>query len=180
MTFQTVGVVQGFLLSFPNFDDCNENGAPDSWDIGAGVLADDNGDGVPDECSIYNPWVLSNAATWSENGHTYIVFMNDYALSWPDSVAEAERFGGHLATITSEAESTFVFDSLVNDEAWWSNSYWNNGPFLGGIVIDGILEWITGEPVEYENWYPGEPNGEKWHLLFALLHNRRGARSNLG
>lgn len=148
-----------FLLSFPSFDDCNENGAPDSWDIGAGVLEDADRDGVPDNCEIYNPYTLSDPATWEGNGHTYLVFSSEAALTWDEARLEAERFGGHLATITDAGESDFVFDSLVDDDQYWANSYYNGGPYLGGLVIDGAIEWVTGEPATYENWWPGEPNG---------------------
>ena len=39
----------GFLNLFASFEDCNQNGAPDSWDIGAGVLDDADDETSGDE-----------------------------------------------------------------------------------------------------------------------------------
>jgi hypothetical protein len=38
------------LESIFGADDCNSNGVPDAIEIGAGLLADGNGDGIPDAC----------------------------------------------------------------------------------------------------------------------------------
>lgn len=59
-----------------------------------------------------------------------------------------------LATITSEAENTFVTTELGGTVRAW----------LGGQQLPGSSEpeggrqWITGEPWAYTNWDSGEPN----------------------
>jgi len=57
----------------PTSPDCNRNGVPDACDIRDGISRDDDGDGVPDECTASRPrfvrgncdgdsWVLGQAA----------------------------------------------------------------------------------------------------------------------
>jgi hypothetical protein len=41
---------QKLLQPLAPFEDCNDNGMPDGWDIDDGVSEDANGNGVPDEC----------------------------------------------------------------------------------------------------------------------------------
>ncbi len=62
------------------FPDCNCNGTPDGDDIGGGGSADDNGNGIPDECecmwdldgggTVGIPDILALLAAWRPNpGH---------------------------------------------------------------------------------------------------------------
>lgn len=71
-------------------------------------------------------------------------------LPWDEAKVEAERLGGHLATITSAAENVFL-TPLLTDGLY-------NVHHLGGWRVKGTWRWITGEPWSYTNWYPGEPN----------------------
>ena len=60
--------------------------------------------------------------------------------------------GGHLITITSQAEQSFV-ERIVLSEGT-KNSYW-----MGGFRNStGNYEWITKEPFIYSYWAKGEPN----------------------
>lgn len=94
---------------------------------------------------------------WSENGHYYAVI--NQVTSWQQAKVLAEGMvfmgvRGHLATITSEAENTFVTTKLGDTAGAW----------LGGQQLPGSLEpaggwqWITGEPWAYTKWDDGEPN----------------------
>jgi len=62
--------------------------------------------------------------------------------------------GGHLPTVTSEAENTFVFQNIG-----------------GGLGLfrqpGGAWQNVTGEPAFYQNWAPGDPNGSTTNLVFA-------------
>jgi hypothetical protein len=75
--------------------------------------------------------------------------------------------GGHLATITSPAEDSFV-QGLIPQTVQWLF-----GPTIGLFQLPGAAEpdrdwqWVTGEPFQYSGWFPGEPNngpgyGEHW------------------
>lgn len=70
------------------------------------------------------------------------------AVSWSEARDACRISGGHLATIHSEAESARV-QSLLGGVL---------GAWLGGTNLDGEWRWITGEPFDYTNWDPGEPN----------------------
>jgi hypothetical protein len=98
------------------------------------------------------------------NGHRYELIVRPGGLNWFEADALANSLGGHLATITSTAESQFVFDRLVNNQdAWFSNI----GPWLGGrqpadaADVDPSLgwTWVTGEAWDFTMWAPNQPDG---------------------
>ncbi len=88
----------------------------------------------------------SEELTNPDNGHSYKRF--DTAKTWGAAKSACESQGSHLATITSEAENT------------WVKSKFFTGLWLGGsdAVTEGKWKWITGEAWDYSIWYPGEPN----------------------
>jgi VCBS repeat-containing protein len=61
---------------------------------------------------------------------------------------------GHLVTITSAAEEAFVAANVLNLQPAHSRVYIG----LTDREDEGAFLWITGEPVTYVNWQPGEPN----------------------
>ncbi len=83
------------------------------------------------------------------------------AISWMNAHTASQKkayqgLPGHLATITSAAESQFVvsqFPELANPALC-----------LGGFQPDGNVEpsggwqWVTGEVWSFTNWNSGEPN----------------------
>lgn len=106
--------------------------------------------------SFGEDWVAAQTQ-WSGNGHYYAVV--NQVTSWQQAKVFAEGMEfmgvhGHLATITSEAENTFVTTELGGTAGAW----------LGGQQLPGSSEpeggwqWITGEPWAYTKWDGGEPN----------------------
>ncbi len=79
------------------------------------------------------------------NGHSY--YRSTGSMTWTAARQACIDMGVHLVTITSAAENNFVFNTWpsgwigFNDEA-----------------VEGQWRWVTGEPVVYTNWNPGEPN----------------------
>jgi hypothetical protein len=66
--------------------------------------------------------------------------------------------GGHLVTVTTAAENSFIFN------------LWPSGWIgLTDEVIEGQWRWVTGEPYSYQSWNPGEPNnsGEEDYIQFV-------------
>jgi hypothetical protein len=83
------------------------------------------------------------------NGHRYV--RTPGPCTWAEAAAQAEALGGHLVTISSQAE---------NDWVWQTFSGPDHGLWLGltDVAEEGRWVWASGEPVTYTNWHPGEPN----------------------
>jgi len=108
-------------------------------------------------------------------GHSYeVVKSNCY---WSDAADAAYSRGGYLATVNSQDE----MDYLVQQ----AESQGIHVLFLGGMLDWADQEtyyqypgdrlfWLTGEPVNFQSWMPGEPNnddGEEFCL--SLMKNAK-------
>lgn len=91
------------------------------------------------------------------NGHEYLVVAG--LTGWDQARQDCELRGGHLATIGSAAEQAAV-RGLSGGELWIGLS--EQG---GGAGAD--WRWVTGEPLAYTAWIPGEPNNT--FEAFALM-----------
>lgn len=101
---------------------------------------------------------------WEANGHYYEALAFPSGITWDDANALASSstymgMSGHLATITSMEEHTFIINSLGGWPAL-------HGYFLGGFQPAGSPEpggnwqWVTGETWSFSNWYWTAPNNE--------------------
>ncbi len=122
-------IIAGLIFSVFMFFSADVFAAPIEWTVGSG------GNGNSYE-SISAP-----NTTWTQ--------ANNLAIA----------AGGHLATITSAAENSFVFSlSAVSSSQYW----------LGGIQSAtgseplGDWEWVTGEAWSFASWAGGEPNNSTW------------------
>jgi hypothetical protein len=111
---------------------------------------------------------------WAGNGHWYEAVYVPGGISWTDAknAASSVLAGGYLATISSEAENTFVF-SLIDEDKYWYYGTPNGGsfgPWLGGTYqeSEGVWQWVTGELWDYTNWFPGQP--DNWMGVENYLH----------
>lgn len=86
------------------------------------------------------------------NSHMYKVYRQK--LSWNEAKEKCEKLGGHLATITSSDEQSFIEQLCRNKGELWI-----------GLrrVNDNSFAWVTGEQVSFTNWGGGEPNNY-WQL----------------
>jgi hypothetical protein len=117
------------------------------------------------------PTGQSGAMQWTSslggNGHWYELVVFSSATDWIAAKLAAELRGGHLATLTSSAENTWVFTTIAQfANGWWcgQDCY---GPWLGGFQDrsapdfaepGGGWRWVTGEPWLYTEWEPNLPN----------------------
>ena len=96
------------------------------------------------------PWRASGAEEFTT--HTYQLVTA--TLTWHQAKTDAESRGGHLATITSQAE----FDHLRSLGVLpTGDSYWLGATDEGH---EGIWTWVTGEPWSFNLWSGGEPNNQ--------------------
>ena len=96
---------------------------------------------------------------WVGNGHTYEVVTGQSSITWQEARQLAVDLGGHLATITSAEENTFVANLVAtygvgNRERYWLGGYQTTPR----VEPDGSWAWVTGEVWDYTNWEVGEPN----------------------
>jgi hypothetical protein len=103
------------------------------------------------------------------------------AFTWEEAEADAERLGGHLATITSEQEENILVQ-CVGYQAFYDNHLWLGASDIDG---DGQWSWITGEPFDYTRWCDGSmASWAEGHPLAganrAMMYHRWFTRSNNG
>lgn len=160
----------GALLASAAEQDYAES-SPAVGPSGAALLCSNTGRLIRNTMPLY-----AGYSQWSGNGHWYKAVASVGALSWTAAEQACEAQGGHLATITSQAENDFVF-SLIDDPKYWVAA----GPYLGATAPEPRVTpstgwtWITGETWGYTSWCPGEPNnGNGGGTRDAcLLHKRR-------
>lgn len=100
------------------------------------------------------------SAEW--NGHRYQIYNEN--LTWEQAKAKCESLGGHLATITSQKEQSFIERLLRNSELEFYG-YW-----LGAKADDsGWWHWVTDEVFErqYANFALGQPDGAGYLQIFT-------------
>jgi hypothetical protein len=85
------------------------------------------------------------------NGHWYSVLPE--SVLWPIAKQQCESVGGHLATLTSEAENTFAA-ALVGPQTGWIGAFQPPDTCEPGCG----WAWVTGEPWVYQSWAPPAPN----------------------
>lgn len=114
--------------------------------------------------------VVYQGMTFHEfNGH-YYAMTEGLGVSWSQTESRAVALGGHLASITSQAEQDFINDTFLSNDP--STISWIG---LTDEAQEGTFVWTTGEPLQYTNWAPGEPNNAygledyvcvNWHHIY--------------
>ncbi len=97
------------------------------------------------------------------SNHTY-EYIEAPDISWEDARSASTSMvingcgRGHLVTITSQLENDFVTEIIehVSIQRVWLGLYQPDP--MSPPAED--WEWVTGEPFEYSNWAPHEPNDE--------------------
>ena len=85
-------------------------------------------------------WIL-----W--NGNCYK--QNQDPLNWKDAEKKCTEIGGRLASVHSDEENNFIFQTSNNAVTW-----------LGGndMSAEGSWIWSDGSSRRYTNWNSGQPN----------------------
>ena len=123
------------------------------------------------------PVPFGQGFTNPDNGHFYALLT---PATWTWSERAAVAVGGHLTTIRSQAEQTWVFNTLagyggVNRLLWIG---------LNDVATEGRFVWSSGAPVTFTNWAPGEPNntlgGEDFVTMYQPGHAQAGRWNDWG
>lgn len=91
---------------------------------------------LPDGIKLYQG---NNHRYYLFNSKNMEFFGKSNSITWDDAEAYCESLGGHLATINSEGEFSFLKMDLMTNTF---NIFWTNNVFIGGINNN---EWVTGE-----------------------------------
>jgi uncharacterized caspase-like protein len=99
-------------------------------------------------------------------GRVYIAVESDWVSTFERLETMVRETGGHLATITSEAENDFIVELIRYDSGFWGayRTEWISGPTIGlrqrpgSAEPRGGWEWVTGEPMSLVNWHADMPN----------------------
>lgn len=116
--------------------------------------------GLPAEAAVIGGFQYIGSL---EQSHYYV---SEASILWEEAKINCELIGGHLVTISSEEENELVWQGVYanglnpggsNNYQAWIGLYQNfDAPDYSEPA--GGWEWVTGEPVEYSNWGPTEPN----------------------
>ncbi len=68
---------------------------------------------------------------------------------WTNAQAVCVNNGGHLAVINTPEENQFLANILTNQSAFIG---------LSDAQNEGNFQWVNGDPLNYTNWYTGQPN----------------------
>jgi hypothetical protein len=101
------------------------------------------------------------------NGNSFY-FVAAPGISWSAASADANAMGGYLATLTSAAENTWVYNNIISpalgsghggtpETEAWVGGYNDGSNSTSGNPTVG-WHWVTGEAWSYTNWNPAEPN----------------------
>ncbi len=116
--------------------------------------------------------VYAQPIYWDQNGHYYEIVVSPY-ISWDSARDQAHSRvyqcrRGHLLTITSQEEQDFVWNLLRQSYSCGSVP---DQFYIGGYeepVGSGNWQWVTGEPMDFIYWAPGEPNNRGYETVIAL------------
>ncbi len=81
------------------------------------------------------------------NGHYY--YCSTAPASWNTAKSVCTANGGYLAAINDASENAFLANILTIQSAYIG---------LSDEATEGVFQWCNNEPVNYTNWYPGQPN----------------------
>ena len=96
----------------------------------------------------------SNGDEGTFGGHRYRYFESD--MSWTQARSYCQSLEGHLVTITSAEEQSFITGRWPEKNGW-----------IGAYGDSSGYSWVTGEAWGYTNWASNQPdnaNGDEWFV----------------
>lgn len=106
------------------------------------------------------PTIPGFACVGTFNGKDY--YVSNTGTDWYAARDTCRRLGGNLACIGSAAENNFIATSTSTMGCLWLG--------FNDDSLEGTWVWVNNEPVNYTNWYPGEPNNFGGSEDFAIFN----------
>jgi hypothetical protein len=110
--------------------------------------------------AICAPYPGAEAFTPSGSPRPHCYWSHAETTDWSSAVSTCTNEGGHLVTILSMAENTFVINVIADFTA--AERVWL-GATDDKVSTDrtggGPYHWITAEPFTYHPWAPQNPDG---------------------
>jgi len=118
-----------------------------------------------EDAAAYDTDAPNGAIVSPSNGHAYLFVASPEpgGITWEEANARAQQLGGHLVTITTADENTFVTNLALQHP---SETFLKNfdGPFIGALKTTSSADpaagwaWVTGEPWSFTSWSPNQPD----------------------
>ncbi len=119
---------------------------------------------VNTDCPLCIDQLPGNVSLGEFNGHHYFQSLN--ITDWNTAAMFAANQGGYLASVNSPEENAFIAKQIPGIQA-----------FIGfhDQLMEGNYQWHSGEPVNYVNWFIGEPdNGNGQSEQDAVIMSSNG------
>ncbi len=125
-----------------------------------GAIVNYNAPSATDNCGsgVLPTTLAGHTYMGTYGGHTY--FLSNTATDPETAHANAIAAGGHLVTIGSAGENSFV--SAMSPSFIWIG--------FTDRTSEGTFKWVTSEPVGYTNWNGGEPNNYQGNEDWAVIN----------
>ena len=115
---------------------------------------------IPDLSNI----LLVDASVWQSSYRKSTIFndsvywiLNDTKLPWDEAKEYCESYGGHLVTISSQAEQDYLLGLMTQYGS--NHTYWLGYRFIREYdEVEPYWESVNDEGMPYSNWAIGEPN----------------------
>lgn len=131
-----------------------------------------NADGsLPQEQLDWKVWSTGAGG----NGHIYA--LTSKPGTWTDAEAEAVAQGGHLVTVRTVADQSFLQETFLRDldrlRPFWIG--------LSDAALEGQFVWKSGDPLAYSDWQTGEPAGDDYAAMnWNFSYSNGGEAGALG
>ncbi|XP_023932410.1 macrophage mannose receptor 1-like [Lingula anatina] len=96
--------------------------------------------------------------TWFPKGRYCYYIKGVNYQNWAEASVLCYKKGGQLASITSQAETNFILDTISTMNQGMSAMMW-----IGLIKKENSgFGWYDGTPFNYQNWMPGQPSNRTY------------------
>ena len=167
--------------------DTDEDGLSDGEEVELGtnpLVVDTDEDGFSDflesRRTLTNPLSKNRLKNINFGFESTFFFVNDKdgQYNWQNALEDAETRGGRLAVLDTQEKIDAAIQAMgISESSAWIG--------LTDEAEEGEWKWITGDPLEIDNWGDGEPNNsggsedyvEMRNWIGGSWNDERGSRS---